>query len=77
LDIREVCTPFLNLNTVTLSDVKYSFDVDFLRDEAVKLEETDLMLAHKLMSIAYQARPNGSFIKEKYNEYKQRLNIVE
>lgn len=77
LGIREVCTPFLDLNTVTLSDVKYSFDVDFLRDEAVKLEETDLMLAHKLMSIAYQARPNGSFIKEKYNEYKQRLNIVE
>lgn len=69
LSIGEVVSPVIDINTVTLADIQYSFDVDFLRDEAVRLESTDLSLAFKLMGLALEARPNGPFIKQKYEEY--------
>ena len=47
--------------------------MDFLRDEALRLAATDLQLACKLMTLAYQARPDGHFIKKKHDEYKSRL----
>ncbi len=74
LTIADVVAPVLDINQVTFEDIKYSFDVDFLRDEAVKHESIDLAMAYKLMSLAYQARPNGPFIKAKYEEYRQALN---
>ena len=73
LNIREVISPVLDIHQVEFVDIKYPFDVDFLRDEALCLESTDLTLAFKLMSLAYQARPNGTLIKAKFEEYKQRL----
>ncbi|MFL9806334.1 sulfotransferase family 2 domain-containing protein [Vibrio cyclitrophicus] len=69
LSIDEVVSPILDINTVTLADIQYHFDVDFLRDEAVRLESTDLSLAFKLMGLALEARPDGPFIKQKYEEY--------
>ena len=65
LNISDVCSPILDIYTVELEDVKYSFDVNFLRDEALRLESTDLKLAPNLIALAYQSRPNGPVIKEK------------
>lgn len=76
LNIREVVSPVLDINNVELTDVKYPFDVDFLRDEALRIESTDLALAFKLMSLAYQVRPNGLVIKAKFEEYKQLLETT-
>jgi len=73
LKITDVVSSVLDIKTVTFEDIKSSFDIDFLRDEALRLEPTDLVLAFKLMSLAYQARPNGSLIKAKFEEYKQLL----
>jgi hypothetical protein len=74
LNISDVCSPILDIYTVELEDVKYSFDVNFLRDEALRLESTDLKLAPNLIALAYQSRPNGPVIKEKHNEYKNLLD---
>lgn len=76
LNIREVVSPVLDINNVELADVKYPFDVDFLRDEAMKIESTDLALAFELMSLAYKVRPNGLLIKAKLEEYKQLLETT-
>ncbi len=73
LNIREIVSPVLDINNVEFEDVQYPFDVDFLRDEAFRLKSKDLALAFKLMSLAYQARPNGPLIKAKFEEYKQLL----
>lgn len=73
LKIQDVCSPILDIDNVTIDDVKYPFDVDFLRDEAVRIENESLTKAHHLMSLAYKARPNGPFIKAKFEEYQQLL----
>jgi len=65
--------PRFDINRVELSDLKSNADVDFIRDEAIKLEETDLRKALSLMMLAHQARPNGPFIKQKVNEYQGKL----
>lgn len=43
--------------------------VDALRDLAVKIEKNDLETAQELMLLAYTARPTGTFIKAKLDEY--------
>lgn len=73
LKIQDFCSPILDIDNVTIDDVKYPFDVDFLRDEAVRIENESLTKAHHLMSLAYKARPNGPFIKAKFEEYQQLL----
>lgn len=64
----------IDIYNVKLSDVKTNSDIDFLRDEAVRLESENLELSYKLMSLAYKARPGGEFIRKKYHEYKEMLN---
>ncbi len=44
--------------------------INNIRDSAIALEKENIKLAHNLMEIAHKARPNGSFIEEKLNEYK-------
>lgn len=48
-------------------------DVDTLRDAAIKLENIDLSLAMKLMSLALRVRPHGQTINKKILEYKRKL----
>jgi hypothetical protein len=62
------------LHTVTIRDIKKPLDIDYLRDEALKLESNNLPLALKLMTLAHQARPEGPFITQKVQEYQLRLN---
>jgi hypothetical protein len=64
----------IDIETVQASDIKTPHDVDFLRDEAIRVEDQDIKLASKLMSLAYEARPEGPFIAEKHHEYKSKLN---
>ncbi|WP_166372402.1 hypothetical protein [Psychromonas sp. SA13A] len=66
--------PRLDINSVQLNDLKNNADVDFIRDEALKIEKTDLKKALSLMTLAHQARPNGPFIKQKVAEYQNKLN---
>ena len=47
-------------------------DVEFIRDAALSLEQSDLDLSFKLISLAYRFRPNGPVIKRKYEELKER-----
>ncbi|MGY5449823.1 hypothetical protein ACVFI8_02560 [Agarivorans sp. MS3-6] len=61
------------IHNVTLQDIKGPADVDFLRDEALRLESTNLELALKLMGIAQQARPKGTLISRKVEEYRAAL----
>lgn len=63
----------LNIDTVSLSDLKNDLDVNFIRDEAIKCEKTNLKKALHLMLLAQQARPNGPFISNKVSEYKRLL----
>lgn len=48
-------------------------DIDLIRDAAIKLENTDIKMAHDLMAIAHRARPNGPFIKKKLIGYREQL----
>lgn len=64
----------INIQTVTLEDIRIQKDVDFIRDEAVKLEKADLNEALRLMEIAHQARPSGPFIAKKVIEYRSALD---
>lgn len=66
--------PRFDIKTVTLAEVKTAKDVDWLRDEAVKLESSNLSDALRLMEIAHQARPGGPFIKRKIEEYHNALH---
>lgn len=50
-------------------------DINLMRDAAIKLEKTDLKMAHDLMAIAHNARPDGPFIKKKLFDYKAQLKI--
>lgn len=65
--------PRLDIDTVQLSDLKSPLDVDFIRDEAVRLEKSDLEKALSLMLLAHQARPNGPFITKKITAYREAL----
>lgn len=65
--------PRFDINSVTLAEIKTARDVDWLRDEAVKLETSNLPDALRLMEIAHQARPSGPFIKRKVEEYRSVL----
>ena len=47
--------------------------INTIRNAALKLENQDLQMAYDLMYIAHQQRPTGPFIKEKLNEYKNKL----
>lgn len=49
--------------------------VDLLRNDAIKLEKTDLKMAYALMKRALELRPNGPVIKRKVSEYEQLLGI--
>lgn len=44
-------------------------EIDTLKDAAITLENINFDLAKSLIEIAYKKRPNGHFIKQKYNEY--------
>ena len=50
-------------------------NIDNIRDAALVLENTDIELAYDLMSIAYDARPDGPRIIKKLSEYRYLLNI--
>ena len=50
-------------------------DINLIRNAAVKLEKTDLKMAHDLMAIAHKARPDGPYIKKKLFDYKAQLKI--
>lgn len=65
--------PRINIRTVTLDDIRLAKDVDFIRDEAIRLEKSDLKEALRLMEIAQQARPEGPFIQKKVTEYRLAL----
>jgi hypothetical protein len=45
--------------------------IDSIRDLAVRLEATDIEAAHALMETAHAARPDGTFIKQKLQQYKK------
>lgn len=63
----------LGIEAVQLSDLHNDLDVNFIRDEAIKCEKTNLKKALHLMLLAQQARPNGPFISNKVSEYKRLL----
>lgn len=65
--------PRFDYKTVTLAEIRTARDVDWLRDEAVKLETSNMADALRLMEIAHQARPSGPFIKRKVEEYRSAL----
>lgn len=47
--------------------------INLIRDAAVLLETKSLEMAHDLMAIAHENRPQGQFIKKKLGEYKEQL----
>jgi hypothetical protein len=62
-----------DFNSITINDITTDTDVNYLRNQAISLEQENLPLAEKLMSLAHQARPDGPVIKQKLDEYRQRL----
>lgn len=69
-----------NFEFESSSESDYSLaqhEIDFLRDLAIQNENSDVSLAQKLMSIAYNARPEGSLIKKKLNDYETLLSKKE
>lgn len=66
--------PQIDIKTVCFEDIKNNSDIDFLRDEALRIESFDIETAFKLMELANRARPDGPFIKEKLNSYKKILS---
>lgn len=48
--------------------------IDAIRDLSLTFEKSNLKVAYELMEIAYNERPDGPFIKEKFLEYK-RINL--
>lgn len=52
-----------------LSNEKYY--IDFLRDFAIFMEDKDINLSEKLMTLASHLRPNGKFIQNKIEYYKK------
>ena len=47
--------------------------VDALRDLAIEYENSNLLVAKELMHLAHLARPDGPYIKYKFNEYVKRM----
>lgn len=43
--------------------------IDFLRNQAISVEDKNPKLAFELMSLAYEARPIGPFVKNKLDRY--------
>lgn len=74
-NIKAKSSPRLDINQVQFADLKSKIDVDFIRDEALRLERTDLKKALFLMELAHQSRPNGPLIIKKVAEYRTRLKI--
>lgn len=68
--------PRIDIRTVTFEDIRIAKDVDFIRDEAIKLEKTDLKEALRLMEIAHRARPKGPFIEKKVSQYRATLKSL-
>jgi len=62
-----------DVNCITHEDVKCDYDIDYIRNKALMVEESDLELAYKLMLIAHEARPYGDFIKSKILQYEKKL----
>lgn len=63
----------LDINNITADDLVTPSNIDFIRDEAIKLEQTDLQKALSLMLLAQQARPNGKVINNKVKDYQAKL----
>jgi hypothetical protein len=63
----------LDINNITATDLADPSNVDFIRDEAIKLEHTDLQKALSLMLLAQQARPHGKVINNKVKAYAAKL----
>ncbi len=63
----------LDINNITANDLATPSNIDFIRDEAIKLEQTDLQKALSLMLLAQQARPNGKVINNKVKDYQAKL----
>ncbi|MCQ8890455.1 hypothetical protein NQT72_13170 [Pseudoalteromonas carrageenovora] len=63
----------LDINNITADDLATPYNIDFIRDEAIKLEQTDLQKALSLMLLAQQARPNGKVINNKVKDYQAKL----
>lgn len=63
----------LDINNITADDLSTPSNIDFIRDEAIKLEQTDLQKALSLMLLAQQARPNGKVINNKVKDYQAKL----
>lgn len=59
-----------------LTGVKSEDLTNKIRDMAVKIENSDLENAYKLMSCAFDRRPSGPFIKRKAEEMKKKLDLV-
>ncbi len=68
--------PRLDINSVSISDVRTPKDVEFLRDEAIRLENDDLKKALALMEIAFKARPEGPLIRLKVKEYRAKVSSL-
>jgi hypothetical protein len=63
----------VDINNITADDLATPSNIDFIRDEAIKLEHTDLQKALSLMLLAQQARPNGKVINNKVKDYAAKL----
>lgn len=48
--------------------------IDAIRDLALKYENQDLQVAFELMQIAHSERPKGLYIKNKFLQYRERLD---
>lgn len=73
LKISHLLPERFNLDQISIEEIKSDTDIEYLRDKAIYLEKENLPLAEKLMSLAHQARPDGPVIKQKLDEYRQRL----
>ncbi|WP_285164748.1 hypothetical protein [Shewanella goraebulensis] len=67
-------SPRLDVNQLSASDIKNDSDLEYIRDEALRLETINLSAAHKLMCIAKQFRPDGPLINQKVEEYSAKLS---
>lgn len=66
--------PRFDIKTVTFDKLKTDRDIDWIRDQALKLESNNPSEALRLMELAYQARPNGPLIKKKVEEYRDAIS---
>lgn len=72
-DVSALKITIPDLENISLRDVKTNDDIDFIRDEALRIENTDIHTALRLMELAHQARPDGPFIKKKVFEYRAKV----